>query len=149
MLAAASSDDSDRMMFGMRRVQRADGSYIWMHLAAYQVGELYYTLWRDATRFKEAQSSLKEYLLATSHDMRTPVTGIITAAQLLEARPSVQSDGEAAFLVQTIKSCGSLMLSVLSNVLEMRNMDGDEGGALDSSCALTVVLRPSRSTRAR
>lgn len=74
--------------------------------------------------------------------MRTPVTGIITAAQLLEARPSVQSDGEAAFLVQTIKSCGSLMLSVLSNVLEMRNMDGDEGGALDSSCALTVVLRP-------
>jgi signal transduction histidine kinase len=130
------------MMFGMRRMQRVDGSYIWMHLAAYQVGELYYALWRDATQFKEAQASLKEYLLATSHDMRTPVTGIITAAQLLEARPSVQSDGEAAFLVQTIKSCGSLMLSVLSNVLEMRNMDGDEGGALDSSCALTVVLRP-------
>ena len=138
LLAAASSDDCGRMMFGMRRVLRADGSYIWMHLAAYQVGDLYYALWRDATRFKEAQASLKEYLLATSHDMRTPVTGIITAAQLLEARPSVQQDGEAAFLVQTIKSCGGLMLSVLSNVLEMRHLE--EGGTLDTS--LTVVLRP-------
>ena len=34
------------------------------------------------------------------------------------------------------------MLSVLSNVLEMRNMEGEEGGSFDSTCSLTVVLRP-------
>ena len=101
LLARAScSDNSGRMMFGMRRLLCADGSYIWMHLEAYQAGDVYYALWRDATRFKESQASLKEYLLATSHDMRTPVTGIITAAQLLEARLSVQQDGEAVFLVR-------------------------------------------------
>ena len=140
LLARASgADNCGRMMFGMRRLLRADGSYIWMHLEAYQVGNIYYALWRDATRYKESQASLKEYLLATSHDMRTPVTGIITAAQLLEQRPSVQQDGEAAFLVQAIKSCGSLMLSVLSNVLEMRNLEPEGGCTLDRS--LTVVLR--------
>jgi len=134
------SAGTDNAMFGMRRMLRADGSYTWMHIEAYQVGEtgVYYSIWRDATRAKESQASLREYLLATSHDMRTPVTGIILAAQLLESRPSVQQDGEAAFLVQSIKSCGSLMLSVLSNVLEMRNLDDEEA----MSNSLTVVLRP-------
>ncbi len=56
--------------FGLRRVRRTDGSYLWMHMQVYRVGDFYYALLRDATRFKEAQRSLKEYLLATSHDMR-------------------------------------------------------------------------------
>ena len=42
LLARASgSDDGGRMMFGMRRLMRRDGSYTWMHLEAYQAGDIY------------------------------------------------------------------------------------------------------------
>jgi CheY-like chemotaxis protein len=72
----------------------------------------------------------------------TPVTGLLTAASLLERRPSVTADSEAAFLVQTIRSCGSLMLSVVSNVLDMRALDVDADP--DATCSRT----PRASDRA-
>jgi CheY-like chemotaxis protein len=84
------------------------------------------------------------------HPRSTPVTGILTAASLLERRPSVTADGEAAFLVQTIRSCGSLMLSVVSNVLDMRALDVDEADpdvavttGADVCAARGVVLKPA------
>jgi PAS domain S-box-containing protein len=132
------------MSFGMRRVRHADGSYLWMNVEAARVGDVYYALLRDATRSKANQRSLKEYLLATSHDMRTPVTGIIAAAELLSTRESVRADAEAAFLVQTIRSCGQLMNSVISNVMELRSLGEESEGSTSSgaSAAHSLVLRP-------
>jgi PAS domain S-box-containing protein len=141
--AAALWAAEGRFVYGMRRVRRANGSYLWMHMEMYRApdaGNVHYILWRDATSFKESQSSLKEYLLATSHDMRTPVTGIVTAAQLLEARPCVRADAEAAFLVQSIKSCGGLMDSVISNVMQLRSLDDLDD--VEAVCAARDVLQP-------
>jgi CheY-like chemotaxis protein len=81
----------------------------------------------------------------------TPVTGILTATSLLERRSSVTADAEAAFLVQTIRSCGSLMLSVVSNVLDMRALDMDADpdvadtstAGVDVCAARAVVLKPA------
>jgi len=61
--------------------------------------------------------------------MRTPVTGIIAAAELLEARPGVRADSEAAFLVLSIKSSGQLMDSTISNVMELRMLGGESEGS--------------------
>jgi len=51
------------MPLGMRRLRRADGGYLWMHVEAARVGDRYFGLLRDATQSMESQRSLKEYLL--------------------------------------------------------------------------------------
>jgi signal transduction histidine kinase len=135
------------MSFGMRRVRKGDGTYLWMHVKAARVGDVYYALLRDATREKaNGPRSLKEYMMATSHDMRTPVTSAIAAAELLGTRPCVCADAECAFLVQTIRSCAQLMNSTISNVMELRLLGDDESeGSSSSNPPVTphkAVLRP-------
>ena len=63
------------------------------------------------SRHKLTQSAVRDYLMSTSHDMRTPAHGIMTAAQLLQARPSVIADQEASFLVTAMHCACSVLMS--------------------------------------
>lgn len=102
---------------------------------------------RDITDFKNTEAALKEYLLATSHDLRTPVHGVVTAATLLAAREGIAADPEAAFLVQAVDSSCSLMLGLIQNTLEMRNIAGvmqEEDGRADEPCGILPQHKNNR-----
>jgi PAS domain S-box-containing protein len=130
----------------MHRFLHADCSYRWFHAQACRHDDMLLAVSRDVTEFKNAEAALKEYLLATSHDLRTPVHGVVTAAALLAARPGVAADAEAAFLVQAVQSSCSLMLGLIQNTLEMRNISGattaDAAGAEDSAAAGSAAMMP-------
>ena len=106
----------------MRRVRcSAPDAFRWMHISITHptdpVNGYIYSVWRDATEFQDSQAALQEFLVTTSHDMRTPVHSVLTAAELLAARPSVIGDPEAAFLCHTICDSATLMLQVITNVM--------------------------------
>jgi hypothetical protein len=54
-----------------------------------------YSLWRDAARFKESQNTLREYLLATSHDLRCGAR-LTTPSPLARLTPHGQRGSWAA-----------------------------------------------------
>ena len=123
----------------MRRARCAAAEeFRWMHISIVHPVELVdghiYSVWRDATEFQDSQAALQEFLVTTSHDMRTPAHSILTAAELLAARPSVMSDPEAAFLCYTICDSATLMLQVITNVMSFMR-DGD--GAMEEEAGLS------------
>jgi PAS domain S-box-containing protein len=140
-----------KAFYGMRRMMHADGLFRWMHVHVWRCqhadgSEYLSAIWRDASSFKESQTALSDFLMATSHDLRTPISGILAAAQVLETHEAVRCDPEAAFLVQTVRQCGTLMLSVVSNILEMRtlgltNLDAADE-VVEAENTLTVKLNP-------
>ena len=123
----------------MRRVRcAAADKFRWMHVNITRpvepVDGFIYSVWRDATAFQDSQAALQEFLITTSHDMRTPVHSILTAAQLLAARPSVVGDADASFLCRTICDAATLMLQVITNVMSfMRNDAVEEQDAAAAS----------------
>ena len=54
---------------------------------------------RDVHEEKTLEQSLVQFLMTTSHDMRTPLNGISLAAQLLTDLESVRRDAESVDLV--------------------------------------------------
>jgi PAS domain S-box-containing protein len=89
-------------MQGMRRMVCANGSLRWMHVDICMHDGALMCVARDATRQKATQKALNEFLLSTSHDLRTPVHSILTGTQLLGQRESVRGDAEAAFLLDAV-----------------------------------------------
>ena len=88
--------------------------------------------------------------------MRTPAHGIMTAAQLLSARPSVIADQEASFLVTAMRcACGVLMSNArkrthargcvsfvtfqISNVMDLR--DAVDAQLAFMACMLRAYVR--------
>ncbi len=132
-------DGSEPCAHVMHRSLHADGSYRWFHSHICRQDDLLLSVARDASQYKNTEAALREYLLATSHDLRTPCHGIMTAVQLLAAREGVAADAEAAFLVQAVQSGCSLMLNLIQNTLEMRSISAP-GGGLDDSKALDTRL---------
>ena len=63
------------------------------------------------SRHKLTQSAVRDYLMSTSHDMRTPAHGIMTAAQLLASQLGVIADTEASFLVTAMRCACDLLIS--------------------------------------
>jgi len=131
----------------MRRFLCADGSYKWMHMDLCYNGEIVYCVARDATKYKRAEAALFDHLRCTSHDVRTPCHSITTAAQLLGALDTVQSDAEASFLVQSIRTAADLLLGVVRNVLDMRpgsdTLDAASRRTLASAATVTASLPAS------
>jgi PAS domain S-box-containing protein len=137
-MLAAVHDGSAPCAYILYRFLHADGSYRWLHAqicrqaddASAPEARNLLCIIRDATDFKNTEAALREYLLATSHDLRTPCHGIMTVAQLLAGRDSVAADAEASFLVQAVRSGCGLMLGIITNILEMRFMSSERDSAL-------------------
>ena len=130
-------DGGRSSVYLMRRVRcSAPDAFRWMHISITHpvdpVDGYIYSVWRDATEFQDSQAALQEFLLTTSHDMRTPVHSVLTAAELLAARPSVIGDPEAAFLCHTIFDSATLMLQVITNVMSFMR-DGNAAADEDLS----------------
>ena len=126
----------------MHRSRTPDG-FRWVHARLWRDQGLLLCAVRDSTRFASAQAASREYLLSTSHDLRTPCHAIVTAGQLLAARESVSTDPDAAFLVDAVCSGCALLLGVISNVLDMRF--GDD---VEISGDTAVAISPTAAARA-
>jgi signal transduction histidine kinase len=115
----SSSSGSSEVMNSMHRSRTPDG-HRWVHVHLWRDEGWLLCVARDASRYASAQAASREYLLSTSHDLRTPCHAIATAGQLLAAREAVAADPEAAFLVDAVCSGCTLLQVLISNVLDMR-----------------------------
>ncbi len=82
----------------------------------------------DALQGQEAKS---RFLAVMSHEMRTPLNGLIAATELLQN--STTLDQRQTWLSEIVLSCGWAALDQVNNVLELTRLGGDQTGSYQSS----------------
>ncbi len=108
----------------------ADGTYVYCTLL-------------DARMPARLEKLLPDFLLTTSHDLRTPCCSIQSASSLLASLPAVAADTEACQLLSAIDSACAVLLRVTSNMLRLRQLQRD--GLLQLQPA--VAVDPSAAVR--
>ena len=97
---------------------------------------------RNASEQHAAEASLKALLLSTSYDLRIHAQNIQAASQLLQSRNCVRANEEAAFLADAVHSgCNSLLLGVVANVLELRNLERGEHTLTEAPFGIADAVR--------
>jgi signal transduction histidine kinase len=99
-----------------------------MHLAT--VRESYRELAEKNARLQEAFDKLKEldrlksnFLATVSHELRTPLTSIIGYSEMLQAGIAGDLTEEQSSFVDTIRSKGELLLSLISSLLDLNKLE--------------------------
>ncbi len=99
-----------------------------MHLAT--VRESYRELAEKNARLQEAFDKLKEldrlksnFLATVSHELRTPLTSIIGYSEMLQAGIAGDLSEEQSSFVETIRSKGELLLSLISSLLDLNKLE--------------------------
>ncbi|HMI90826.1 MAG TPA: ATP-binding protein [Polyangiales bacterium] len=99
-----------------------------MHLAT--VRENYRDLAEKNARLQEAYDKLKEldrlksnFLATVSHELRTPLTSIIGYSEMLQAGIAGELTGEQSGFVDTIRSKGELLLSLITSLLDLNKLE--------------------------
>jgi signal transduction histidine kinase len=99
-----------------------------MHLAT--VRENYRDLSEKNARLQEAYDRLKEldrlksnFLATVSHELRTPLTSIIGYSEMLQAGIAGDLNEEQGSFVETIRSKGELLLSLISSLLDLNKLE--------------------------
>ncbi|AWB49650.1 hybrid sensor histidine kinase/response regulator [Gemmobacter aquarius] len=82
----------------------------------------------DALQGEEAKS---RFLAMMSHEMRTPLNGLIAATELLQN--STPLDQRQSWLSEIVLSCGWAALDQVNNVLELTRLGGDQTGTYPHS----------------
>ena len=79
-------------------------------------GQFLYCVMLDATEDARLEENLRNYLMTTSHDLRTPIHSVQTASALLSDLLCVQSDGDAMPLLKSIEGCCTVLEKLINNV---------------------------------
>jgi PAS domain S-box-containing protein len=82
----------------------------------------------DALQGEEAKS---RFLAVMSHEMRTPLNGLIAAAELMQTSTSL--DQRQIWLSEIVLSCGWAALDQVNNVLELTRLGNDQTGSYAAS----------------
>lgn len=82
----------------------------------------------DALKGEEAKS---RFLAVMSHEMRTPLNGLIAAAELMQN--STTLDHRQSWLSEIVLSCGWAALDQVNNVLELTRLGNDQTGTYAAS----------------
>ena len=91
----------------------------------------------DAQKGDEAKA---RFLAVMSHEMRTPLNGLLAAADLMTRK--VELSGDAARFTRIIQSCALDTLDHINNVLELTRLEDQHGAHYTrSSLPLISVLR--------
>jgi len=72
---------------------------------------------------KEAQIAKSEFLANISHEVRTPLNGIMGFSEIMTETQLTEEQAES---VQVIKNCSEILLNLISDVLDIANFDGDK-----------------------
>lgn len=78
----------------------------------------------DALKGEEAKS---RFLAVMSHEMRTPLNGLIAATELLQT--STDLDQRQSWLSEIVLSCGLAALDQVNNVLELTRLGSDQSAS--------------------
>ena len=111
-----------------------------VEVRAFAEAGLTYLALLDASMPPHVDSRLSDLLAFSSHDLRTPVSSILTTVSLMRGMPAVASDREAASLLSTVDAACVMLLRCVANVLFMRSArkSGDE----PRTDEVTTVQRP-------
>lgn len=82
------------------------------------------------THAEEASKAKSHFLAHMSHEMRTPLNGVIGASDLILGTPL---DAEQKDLVQTLRNSGQMLLKLIENVLDFSKIESGKlvGEAVD------------------
>ena len=78
---------------------------------------------QEMAETREANRSKSELLSRISHELRTPLNGILGFAQLLEADRKEPLTGVQKQRVQTIRTSGTRLLSLVNDVLDLSRIE--------------------------
>ncbi len=84
--------------------------------------ELIVNLQQARDQAEAANHAKSEFLGIISHELRTPMNGVLGAAQLLEARPLAPVESS---YVQIIRKSGEGLLALLNDLLDVTKMEAD------------------------
>ncbi len=122
------------------RGRRKDGSYIWMENHACATPTHVYTVTKDISDRVRRETSLRGFLASVMADMRTPLTSVQAASELLAAQRCVRGDEENTFLVSAISAGCAMLMGIVSNVLSFRAMETGECTVDATPCCMRAVV---------
>lgn len=110
------------MMFESRRVERRITELLWLRFTTDRIARER----AEALKLAQRHSAVKDQFLATmSHEMRTPLHGILGLARLvhnrLPARPGVLNDSRHQ--VELIERTGEHLLGIINDVLDFSRIE--------------------------
>ena len=88
---------------------------------------------------EEANRAKTTFLSNMSHDIRTPMNAIIGYAQL--AKEQINDKDEVMDCLNTIKSSGDHLLSLINDVLDMSRIESGKVKVEDSPCSLDETIK--------
>jgi CheY-like chemotaxis protein/nitrogen-specific signal transduction histidine kinase len=93
----------------------------------------------DASQFKS------QFLANMSHEIRTPMTAILGYADILIQEMEDLSPVDRRAMVETIKSSGAHLLSLIDDILDLSKIDADKLEVSRSQCSLAAIVRDTIS----
>ncbi|HHX90837.1 MAG TPA: response regulator [Paracoccus sp.] len=74
---------------------------------------------------RRANAAKTQFLAKMSHEMRTPLNGVLGIAEVLER---LITDPDQARMVKVMQDSGSLLLSIINDLLDMSKIEADQMG---------------------
>lgn len=88
----------------------------------------------------QGEEAKSRFLATMSHEMRTPLNGLLSAVELLTSSTSL--DSKQSWLVRIIENCGRTTLEQVNNVLDLTRLRGvDDHSFPDTEFALVDLLQ--------
>lgn len=139
------------MLLESRRAERRITELLWLRFTTDRISQER----ADALKLAQRHSAVKDQFLATmSHEMRTPLHGILGLAQLIHQRlpPRAGVVGDARQHAALIQRSGEHLLSLISDVLDFSRIEAGkltiDRSVFDLRLVLDDVLALSRVTAA-
>lgn len=89
-------------------------------------------------KFREADDAKAKFIRSLSHELRTPLHGLIHNLEMLS---ETSLDEEQSELLQEIKTCSNLQLSVVESVLEFNEIQGAPSISASSDTTAADLLQ--------
>lgn len=81
---------------------------------------------RDISSMKQLEQLRKEFLAVVSHDLRTPLTGIMGIANLVGANAFGTVGGDALQSIRTIERYSDMLLELINDILDLEKLEAGQ-----------------------